>query len=275
MESSPAFVPVSPTRPVAPYVGGKRNLARRLVAMIEATPHTTYAEPFVGMGGVFLRRTSRPRSEVINDWSAEVATLFRILQRHYVAFLDMLRFQLTTRAEFERLVRVDPTTLTDLERAARFLYLQRVAFGGKPTGQAFGVSRTTSARFDLTKLQPMLEEVHERLAGVVIERLPYQAFLARYDGPDVLFFVDPPYWGCEDDYGRGLFSRDDFERLRGLLEGLQGRFILTLNDLPETRALFGGFQIEPVSLTYRVSGAPTEGRELIITGGTSEIRRSA
>jgi DNA adenine methylase len=35
---------------------------------------------------------------VINDWSEDVATFFRILQRHYVAFMDMLRWQVTSRA---------------------------------------------------------------------------------------------------------------------------------------------------------------------------------
>jgi DNA adenine methylase len=265
MESSPAFTAVRPVRTPAPYVGGKRNLARRLIDLIEAVPHTLYAEPFVGMGGVFLKRRLRPKVEVINDWSADVATLFRILQRHYVPFMDMLRFQLTTRTEFERLIRVDPTTLTDLERAARFLYLQRTAFGGQPTSRSFGVTRTNSARFDVTRLQPLLEEVHERLSGVVIERLPYADFLRRYDTPGTLFFLDPPYWGCEDDYGPGLFSEADHGALSGLLEGLQGRFILTINDRPETRALYAGrFAVEPVELTYRRAGPPTVGRELIV-----------
>jgi DNA adenine methylase len=98
------------------------------------------------MGGVFLRRTRRPKCEVINDISEDVATFFRILQRHYVAFMDMLRFQLTTRAGFERLMRTDPSTLTDLERAARFLYLQRTAFGGKVVGRNFGVDDGRPAR---------------------------------------------------------------------------------------------------------------------------------
>ena len=84
-------------------------------------PHDTYAEAFVGMGGVFLRRSARPRAEVINDRGRDVANLFRILQRHYPQFLETLRFQLTTRAEFERLVATRADTLTDLERAARFL----------------------------------------------------------------------------------------------------------------------------------------------------------
>lgn len=42
-----------------------------------------------------------------------------------------------------------------------------------------------------------------RLAGVIIENLPYGEFIARYDGPGVLFYLDPPYWGSEGDYGRG------------------------------------------------------------------------
>ena len=266
MESSP-LTTVPAARPVAPYVGGKRNLSRRLVEIIEATPHVTYAEPFVGMGGVFLRRTQKPKAEVINDWSADVATLFRILQRHYTPFLEMLRYQLTSRREFERLLATDPSTLTDLERAARFLYLQRTAFGGKVDGRAFGVSRGLPGRFDVTKLQPMLEAVHERLAGVIIERLPFDDFIARYDAPGALFFADPPYWGCENDYGRDVFTRADFGRLEARLKSLHGRFILTLNDLPETRAMFAAFEVEPVVLTYRLSGRPTEGRELIITGG--------
>jgi len=265
MESIPQIV-VAPVKPVAAYIGGKRALSKRLVEQIAATPHSLYAEPFVGMGGVFLRRTTRPSCEVINDWSADVTTLFRVLQRHYVAFLDMLRFQLTTREAFERLQKVDPSTLTDLERAARFLYLQRLAFGGKVSGRNFGAIYQGGARFDVTRLQPLLEDIHTRLAGVVIERLPFADFIQRYDRPGTLFFIDPPYWGSEDDYGQGMFSKADFERLRDLLEPLQGRFILTINDVPEVRALFAGFAIEPVTLNYRLSGPPTTARELIITG---------
>lgn len=70
---------VNPTRPVAGYIGGKRSLAKRLTALIETIPHTTYAEPFVGMGGVFLRRRRRPPAEVINDWSGDVSNFYRIL----------------------------------------------------------------------------------------------------------------------------------------------------------------------------------------------------
>lgn len=259
-------VKVQPTRPVAPYIGGKRAMSRRLVGMIDAIPHDLYAEPFVGMGGVFFRRSRRPRKEVINDISTDVVNLFRLLQRHYQQLLDVLKWQVCSRAEFERLVGTDPARLTDLERAARFLYLQRTGFGGKVWKPGWGVSRTNPARFDLTKLVPMLEDVHERLCGVDIERLPYARLIGLYDTPGTLFYLDPPYFGCEEDYGPGVFSRTDFEALSDLLEGIEGRFILSINDTPEIRAIFAGFTIEEVGLNYRISGVATPARELIVSG---------
>lgn len=266
---SPDFpmTPVAKVKPVAPYIGGKKNLSARLVERVAAVPHTLYAEVFIGMGGVFLRRELRPKAEVINDWSEDLSTFFRILQHHYVAFLDMLRFQITTRAEFERMTRVDPTTLTDLQRSARFLYLQRLAFGGKVKGRHFGVDMGRSARFDVTKLGPMLEDLHERLAGVTIERLPWSRFVERYDRAGTLFYLDPPYYGCERDYGDGMFERSEFEAMAAQLRQIKGRFILSINDRPEVRQIFDGFAIEEVSCRYTVGGAAKAGAfgELIIS----------
>ncbi|MBI1407285.1 MAG: DNA adenine methylase [Caulobacter sp.] len=267
MESSPQFTAVAPIAPAAPYIGGKRNLARRLVALIEVTPHDTYAEPFVGMGGVFLRRRSRPKAEVINDWSKDVWTFYRVLQEHYVAFLEMMRFQITSRAAFERLVNVDPDTLTDMQRAARFLFLQRTAFGGKVTGRNFGVSHHRPGRMDVTRLARQLEDLHERLAGVIVERLHYAAFLARYDSPSTLFYLDPPYWGSEGDYGKDLFTRADFDLLVAALHQLKGRFILSINDVPETRLMFAGFQVVEAETSYSLQGGGRPAAELIVIGG--------
>lgn len=57
----------------------------------------------------------------------------------------------------------------------------------------------------------MLEAVHERLSGVWIECLPWESFLERWDRQTTLIYVDPPYWGTEHVYGRGLFERADHE----------------------------------------------------------------
>lgn len=253
MESNLSYV--RPVSPVAPYIGGKRNLSTHLCELIAGVPHRTYVEPFVGMGGVFLRRQRRPAVEVMNDISGDVATLYRILQRHYQALMDLLKWQITSRAEFERLIKVDVSTLTDLERAARFLYLQRLAFGGKVNGRNFGVKRDAPGRFDVLKLGPILEDLHERLSGVVIERLPYRDVIERYDGADTLFYLDPPYWDCEDDYGPDVFGRGDFVKLAQQLSSIEGHFIMSINDKPGVREAFAGFEMEEVEVNYTIGVA--------------------
>ena len=219
------------------------------------------------LGGIFLRRERIPAAEVINDYNKEVSNFFRVLQRHYVPFIEMIRWQITTRAEFERLTATNPATLTDLERAARFLYLQKTAFGGKPSSQHFGVSVSRSGRFNITNLIPMLEDLHSRLSGVTIECLDYKAFITRYDRADTLFYLDPPYYGCEKDYGKELFGRTEFDKMAALLKGIKGAFILSLNNVPEVRKIFAKFHIKEVETAYTVAGGhrQTGARELLIS----------
>ncbi|KIC43405.1 DNA methyltransferase [Ruegeria sp. ANG-R] len=256
---------VSPAAPVAPWLGGKKVLHKTIIDRIDRIKHDTYVEPFVGMGGVFLRRTWKPACEVANDLNGEITNLFRILQRHYPQFLEVMRFQVASRREFERLRASDPLTLTDLERAARFLYLQRLAFGGQVRG-VFGVSPGTAPRFSLAKLEPILDAAHERLDGVVFENLSWEDVVSRWDSAGTLFYLDPPYWGGESDYGKNMFERAEYERMADALSSIKGAFILSINDVPEIRECFAAFHLEPVKLKYSVSkGGATEAKELIIS----------
>lgn len=261
---------VRPVLPVAPYIGGKKILAKTIIARINEITHDGYSEVFVGMGGVFLRRDRQPPFEAINDISGDVAALFRVLQRHYGYFINELRFTFASRREYDRLVATDPTTLTDLERAVRFLYLQRLAFGGKVSGRNFGVDKQRS-RFNMTRLEPMLADINDRLAGVVIERLPWEVFIQRYDRSGMLFYLDPPYWGNENDYGKGVFGRGDFGRMAEVLSALKGHFILSLNAVPGVYETFSRFRIEDVDCQYSIQGHGQQKsvKEVIITGGAT------
>jgi DNA adenine methylase len=266
------FTTVRPVSPPAAYLGGKRQLAERISSIIEQIPHTLYAEPFVGMGGVFFRRKLIPKCEVINDRSGDVANLFRILQRHYQPLMDHMRFQLTSRQEFARLSAIDPTTLTDIERAARFLYLQRLSFGGKIVGRNFGVDTTGPARFNTNRLRNVLEEVHHRLSGVVVENLDWQDFITRYDRPGTLFYLDPPYYGNEGDYGKDAFNREQFTEMAIRLKSIKGRFMISLNDCEGVREIFKDFQFVPVGLTYTVrGGGGKDVGEVIIMDGKGGV----
>lgn len=252
-------------KPIAPYLGGKLRLSKTLVAKIEATPHKTYAEPFVGMGGVFLRRTKRVKAEFINDYNNDVANLFRIIQRHKDAFIGGIRYMVSSRAEFKRYWDIPPHTLTDIDRAIRFYYLHRQGFGGKVGSKTFGVCKERNARFSPQRLQSDIDALAERLSDVTIECLDFGEFIERYDHKDMLFYLDPPYWNCENDYGKDLFCKADFERLAGILKNINGKFILSINDTPEIREIFKGFTMEQVTVQYSIcKDRQTKAGELII-----------
>lgn len=246
--------PVGPCQPPAAWKGGKRHLAKRICTILAATPHDAYCEPFVGMGGVFLRRRLRPDVEIINDVSGDIVTLFRVLQRFPEALTRELRWRPAMRSEFDRLKETQDCDLLDIERAARFLYLQTLGFGGSVATRHFGTAATDAHNFDIRRIAPRLEALHARLAGVVIENLDWLACISRYDRPGTFFYLDPPYWGSEGDYGAGLFIRGDFERMANKLQAIDGRFLLSINDQPEIREMFSWADIEAVQTTYSVAG---------------------
>ena len=131
-------------------------------------------------------------------------------------------------------------------------WFEGIRLDDRLSGRNFGVATDRPARFNLTTLEPMLEDLHTRLAGVVIECLDWADFIPRYDREGTLFYLDPPYWGNEGDYGKALFSRDDFARMAEVLGGLKGRFIMSLNDVPGVRECFGRYRLSEVSTSYTI-----------------------
>ena len=262
-----------PAEPVAPWFGGKKYLARRIIERIQAIPHACYAEPFCGMGGVFLRRKSRPKSEILNDLNGEIVNLFRMVREHGYELTRQFDLVLSSRAGFRRLVETPPAILTDIQRAARFVYLQTLSFGGRPTnlatpGQTGATSPRHGVKMTAARMRRLIMAAHKRLQGAHIECLDWAEFIRRFDRPFTLFYIDPPYLGHEADYGKGMFAREDFGRMAEMLRGLKGRFILSLNDAPEIRETFGGFEIEEVQTRYSVNVKSTRrARELLISGG--------
>ena len=255
-----------PILPISPYVGGKSRLFKRICPLFLQIPHETYAEPFVGMGGIFLRRDYIPKGEVINDYNGDLINLFRIIQNHLAPFCDMMRYQLSSRREFQRILRQDPTTLTDMQRAATYLYRLRTCFGGKVTSNVFGVAPGRTSRFDPTKVNEMVIDLHDRLHDVTIENLPYQNFIPRYDRPATLFYLDPPYHGSEDYYGKEMFSEYDFNELAKILKQIKGAFIMSINDTSFIRGVFKSFYMHNIKTTYSLSASKnTDANELIIT----------
>ena len=247
--------------PLSGWIGGKFQLSKKIVAIIPE--HQCYVEPFAGAAWVYFRK-EKSQVEVLNDINLEIVTLYRVIQHHLEEFLRYFKWVLVSRDEFERLLKVDASTLTDIQRAARFFYLQKSAFAGRIDHPSFGYATTQRPRLNLMRIEEDLSTAHLRLFDVFIENLNYAELIKRYDRPHSFFYIDPPYWGCEDDYGKNIFEQDDFERLSTQLHGIDGKFLLSLNDTPEIREIFSDFIMDDVTVTYTCSKKHGKFGELLI-----------
>src|SRR5699024_560444 len=236
--------------PIVPWIGGKRRLADRILKFFDRE-HTCYAEPFAGGAALFFAK-SPSDVEVLNDINGELVNLYRVVQNHLEEFVRKFKWALSSRQVFQWIKDTRPETLTDIQRAARFYYLQQSAFGGKVQSQSYGTATTTPPKLNLLRIEENLSAAHLRLASAYIEHLPWQECIAKYDRAHTLFFMDPPYWGTE---GYGVdFGWEQYEQLADSMANIQGRAILTLNDHPDIRELFADFAIERADHTYTVGG---------------------
>ncbi|MCZ3210686.1 DNA adenine methylase [Acinetobacter baumannii] len=246
------------------WLGGKSKLAKTIIEMLPE--HKTYVEVFGGAGWVLFKKT--PSSlEVINDINNDLVNLYRVLKFHFDAFLSEFEMLLISRAQFDDFKR-DQSGLTDIQRAVKFYYLVRSAFGCQLDG-SFSYSKGKPSGLKLgDRLREHLVSIHERLQKVVIENQSYGQVIDRLDRPDTLFYLDPPYWDCENMYGKGIWSKEDFYTLKDRLDKIKGKFILSLNDVPEVRELFKDYQMTHRKINWSVNTKAAHeehnGNELII-----------
>lgn len=249
--------------PIVPWIGGKRRLAKEIIPLFPE--HTCYVEVFCGGAALYFLRPAPAKVEIINDINGELINLYRVVQHHLDEFVRQFRWALTSRQEFLRLQDIPANTLTDIQRAARFYYLQQHAFGGKVSGQNFGTS-TTGRAINLLRIEERLSAGHLRLAGgTIIENLHWRDCLARYDREHTFFYLDPPYWGVA---GYGMpFEWSEYEALATAMRSMKGRALLSINDHPDIRRCFREFPMRDVQIRYSLGSKerpPKKSGELII-----------
>jgi len=243
------------------YIGGKNRLARTIIKSFP--PHTTYVEAFAGGAQIFFHKQPS-KVEVLNDLDGEVINFLRVCQWHHEELVRTLRYHVPSRQWFELLKRTDPATLTDVQKAARFIFLQKNCFGGLVRKQHFHYGVVQRPNYNPKRLPEVIAQAHERLQMVQLESLPYEEIMRRYDREKTLFYLDPPY------YGPKLYkyncSPDDFIKMAALLKTVKGRFILSLNDCAPVREIFADFHIQAADITYTAQrNAGKKYPEVIIT----------
>lgn len=244
--------------PIIPWIGGKRRLAKRILPIFPA--HECYVEPFAGGAALFFLK-DQSDVEVLNDINGELVNLYRVVKHHLEEFVRQFKWALISRQIYGWLKQTPEETLTDIQRAARFYYLQKMAFGGKVANQTFGTATTSAPRLNLLRIEEELSAAHLRLSRTYIEHLPWDECIRRYDRPHSLFYLDPPYWGTE---GYGVaFGLDQYARMASLAKSIKGKMVISVNDIPEMRQVFDGLEMERLEISYTVGGA---GRSKAVSG---------
>jgi DNA adenine methylase len=175
------------------WLGGKARLASRIIKYFP--PHKTYVEPFGGSAAVLL--TKEPSAiEVFNDIDKRLFNLFRAIRddQLFEQLQRSLDLSLYSRAEFEKAKQQSDDSV---ESARRFLVRQRQSFGGK--GQHWSYSTTKCQGGVSSSIQRWrsginsLPAVHLRLRNVQLECDDWRKIVSRFDSPETLLYLDPPY----------------------------------------------------------------------------------
>lgn len=227
------------------YVGGKNRFVSIILPLIPE--HTTYVEPFAG-GAQLLFHKPVSKVEVLNDLDGELVNFYRVCQSHHGELIRYMRFMLMSREWFTRLHNTQPDTLTDIQRAARYFYLQKSAYGGRVARQNYAIHVVQRPNFSPARLHELIEAAHERLSRIQIERLPYEKVLERYDRTTTFFYLDPPYYDIRL-YHHNM-EHEDFVHMAEHLKNIKGKFLLSINDRPEVRQIFSAFNIMPINVSY-------------------------
>ncbi len=231
------------------WVGGKNRLRGEIIKRLPH--HTCYVEVFGGAGWVLFGKNPSV-AEVYNDIDGELVNFFRVVKNCHRAFVLAFDWLLVSRRIFHDYIHTHPDDLDEIQRAVRFYYIIQTSFASKWDTPSFGYAKTGGPGLNLENLYEKITGIYKRLRHVYIEEGSFSEVIARYDGPETCFFLDPPYYQVSGGYRHNLVATDYAELIK-TLKGIEGKFLLTINDHPDMRNLFADYVIEEVEVPYSIS----------------------
>ncbi|KKX53259.1 DNA adenine methylase [Brevibacillus borstelensis] len=248
------------------WFGGKGVFARHIIQRMPE--HKKYVEPLSGPLHV-LSQKKRVYHEVANDIDGDLVNCLLIIRDQPEAFKKACETLPYSRQLYERWKR-ESLPSDPFERAVRYFYLNRsgISKGNNPTLTKPGWRHSTSSgqnpAMGYQSACQIIEEFAERIRGVMIENDDFRTIIEKYDTPDTLFYVDPPYIGREKYYA-GNFTEKDHRDLAHMLNGIKGKAVVSYYDDPLLRELYKGWRREKLeSYKQVVNGGDSYAEELLL-----------
>jgi DNA adenine methylase len=235
-------------RPALRYFGGKWRIAPWIISHFPA--HISYVEPYCGAASVLLRKPPA-EIETINDLDGDVVCFFKTLREHSEALIRTIELTPYSRAEYANayLPTEDP-----IERARRYYVRSWFGRGGmrKESGGGWRFMVTDSrggSVVDDWRRIGHLRQIVERLQMVQVENGEALDIIKRYDTPNTLFYVDPPYvMQCRSERWQRAYFHEmtdmDHELLANCLQAVKGMVIISGYPSELYDRLYAGWKCE-------------------------------
>jgi DNA adenine methylase len=224
----------SPLKTPCSYYGGKSRIATAIVLHIHAIPHTVYSEPFCGGLAVLYAKGTYDRGnndyyrEAINDRNQNLITFWKVARERPQELARWLDFTPYSQAEHKRSHEIykTPEKYTELEIAWAVFVQCNMSFArGIGKGWASQTINENSAATWQNRIN-RLPECFERLKRVHIGCEDGLDFIDRWDSPQTLHYIDPPYPGTNQGHYGG-YTLDDYAALCAKLDEIEGSYILS------------------------------------------------
>ena len=258
------------------WAGSKRQLLRRLVRHWPGG-NTRYVEPFAGSASLFFEL--EPHSALLADINGELISTYRIVRERPRAVYDSLIRWTNERTQYYRIRSLQPSSLDDVEQAARFIYLNRFCFNGlyRTNGRGgFNVPYGGEKGGSLPS-EAMLESAAALLSRADLLSGDFETILEDVRTGEFVY-LDPPYSmnsrRAFTEYSSSPFGEKDLIRLRNTINRLHAigaTFLLSYADCNEGRVLSEGFSRSVVTTKRSIAGLSDNRRserELIVTNAT-------
>ncbi|MCL2082213.1 MAG: DNA adenine methylase [Oscillospiraceae bacterium] len=256
-------------KPYLKWAGGKRQLLPEIKNHLPVNWGTLrYYEPFVGAGALFFDRQSR--RAVINDNNAELILTYRVIRDNVDDLIDALNAHRGQNSEdyYYRVREQDRlldlfAELTDIQKAARLIYLNKTCYNGLYRVNSQGMFNVPYGRYTNPAIcdEPVIRAIHRYLSheNTEINILHGDFATAVVDaGRSSFIYFDPPYHSPDNTnftgYQAGRFSEAEQERLRDVFverTNAGAKCLLSNSDTPFIRGLYDDERFEIISVRAR------------------------
>lgn len=252
-------------RPLLKWAGGKRALTTEITPLLQGYHH--YYEPFFGGGAVFFDLV--PKHSVLGDLNPELINCYKVTKNQPDALIEKLQCLKNTEETYYKVRASEP--VSDVSRAARFIYLCTLSFNGiyrvNLSGQ-FNVPYGYKEHLNPCD-SDLIHSISHQLQSCELVCADFELVAARAMRGDCVYF-DPPYTVAHGNngfikYNEKIFSWKDQERLEVVAKALAKRgvkVVISNADHPSLRDLYKAFEVKTVE-RWSVISAATTGRRKI------------